>query len=105
MDGSNDIACALHASARRKSVYSSGRPPGPASLEQLPPAALHLKADVAKPEIAAKIAANRTMARRIGINATPGLIIDDNLQAGTPNLEGLKKAVAEARAQKVASAR
>ncbi len=60
-----------------------------------------LKTDMASPEIAAKIAANIDLARKIGLTGTPGLIIGGSLVPGAMPYEALKQAVAEARLQKI----
>ena len=63
-----------------------------------------LKADMAAPDIAAAIESNKALARALGINGTPGLIIGDRFTAGAMSYEALRQAVAEARVQKAASA-
>jgi len=63
-----------------------------------------LRADAAAPEIAAQIAANRTLAQKLGIGGTPGLIVGDQIQGGALSLDQLKSAVAAARTKRTASA-
>ena len=56
-----------------------------------------LKADMAKPELDAQIAANRQLAQSIGITGTPGLIIDDGLVPGALPYDRLVQLVAQQR--------
>ena len=56
-----------------------------------------LKKDAADPAIAEKIAANRALAQRLAITATPGIIIGDQMQSGAMSLDALKKLVADMR--------
>ncbi|HIJ63148.1 MAG TPA: DsbA family protein [Rhodospirillaceae bacterium] len=56
-----------------------------------------LKADMAAPEIAAKIAGNGGLARQLGITGTPGLIIGDKVMSGAVPYQVMAEAVANAR--------
>jgi protein-disulfide isomerase len=60
------------------------------------------KADAAAPEMAARLALNRTLAQKLAISGTPGLIIGDQIQGGVMSFDALKMAVAEARTKKTA---
>jgi len=59
---------------------------------------IRLKADMAAPEIAAKIAGNGGLARQLGITGTPGLIIGDKVMSGAVPYQTMAGAVADARA-------
>jgi protein-disulfide isomerase len=63
-----------------------------------------LKAEMAKPEIAAELDKNRALAEELGIHGTPALIIGDELSPGAMPYDDLKKAVADARSGKKADA-
>ncbi|MDR3438195.1 DsbA family protein [Telmatospirillum sp.] len=56
-----------------------------------------LTSDMQAPEIAAKITANVTLARQIGVNGTPALIIGDRLIPGAMPYDALVQAVSEVR--------
>ena len=56
-----------------------------------------LRADMERPEIAENIRATYTLARRLGINGTPGFIIGGQIVRGFVPLEALQDLVAEAR--------
>ena len=58
-----------------------------------------LKHDMADPAIQARIDANLKLARTIGIEGTPALVIGSDLLPGAVEMAELKKAVAKARAQ------
>jgi protein-disulfide isomerase len=62
-----------------------------------------LKADMGRPEIDAKIAANLSLGRVLGINGTPAIIVGDRLLPGAASYEVLKAAIAEARTPKTAA--
>ena len=64
--------------------------------------AARLARDAAEPAIQARIAGNRALAQSLAITGTPGLIVGDRIQSGLITAESLKKAVADARARKVA---
>jgi protein-disulfide isomerase len=59
--------------------------------------AARLKTDMAKPEIAAMIDRNRSLARALSVTGTPAFIIGDKIVPGAADLETLKKLVADAR--------
>lgn len=56
-----------------------------------------LKRDAAQPAITARIEANRSLARKLTISATPGLVIGDKIESGALTIEALRQAVAESR--------
>lgn len=56
-----------------------------------------LKKDAAKPAIAARIEANRTLARKLTISGTPGLVVGDKIESGALTIEALRQAVIESR--------
>ncbi len=56
-----------------------------------------LSRDMQDPDIQARINANVTLARKIGIQGTPALVIGSQLIPGAVDLADLRKAVAEAR--------
>ena len=55
------------------------------------------KAFIAKPETEAELARNVEMARRLGVNGTPGWLIGDQLIAGAVGKERLQEAIEAAR--------
>jgi protein-disulfide isomerase len=59
-----------------------------------------LKADLKDPKIAKRLAETQTLARSLGIDATPTFFIGDEPSTGALTLEELKKAIAEARKAK-----
>ena len=63
-----------------------------------------LKHDMAAPGIMARISANLTLAREIGITATPGLVIGDHLDVGFLPYARLKALVDEAEKAKPGAA-
>ena len=63
-----------------------------------------LKADMTAPAIDAVIAANQELARKIGINGTPGIIVGDTLMPGAVPYQTLVQAVADER-RRVTAAR
>jgi protein-disulfide isomerase len=56
-----------------------------------------LKKDAAQPAITARIEANRTLARKLTISGTPGLVIGDKIESGALTIESLRQAVIESR--------
>lgn len=58
---------------------------------------VRLKADMASPEVAAKIYSNRALAQALGVTATPGLVIGDRMVAGALPYPALLQAIDEAR--------
>jgi protein-disulfide isomerase len=56
-----------------------------------------LKADMAKPEIAAMIDRNRALARALSLTGTPAFIVGDTIVPGAADLDTLKTLVAQAR--------
>ena len=56
-----------------------------------------LKRDAAQPAITAHIEANRSLARKLTISGTPGLVIGDKIESGALTLESLRQAVSEMR--------
>jgi protein-disulfide isomerase len=52
------------------------------------------------PSIQTTIERNRTLARELGINGTPGFIVGTELMPGALDLRGLKSLVAQARTGK-----
>jgi protein-disulfide isomerase len=63
-----------------------------------------LRADAAGAEIAAKIAGNRALAKKLGISGTPALIIGEQILGGVQSLETLKNLVSAVRARSTALA-
>ncbi len=59
-----------------------------------------LKADLKDPKIAKRLAETQSLARSIGIDATPTFFINDEPSTGAQTLDELKKAVAAARKAK-----
>jgi protein-disulfide isomerase len=59
-----------------------------------------LKKDSKDPEIRAQIEANLSLARDIGINGTPGFVINDTVLRGAYGLEAMQKAIADSRTKK-----
>jgi protein-disulfide isomerase len=57
-----------------------------------------LKADMPSPKIAAKIAADVSLARSLGITGTPTVLVGGKLLPGAPSFQALSQAVADARA-------
>jgi protein-disulfide isomerase len=56
-----------------------------------------LKRDAAQPSISARIEVNRSLARRLTISGTPGLVIGDKFESGALTIDALRQAVAESR--------
>jgi protein-disulfide isomerase len=56
-----------------------------------------LKRDAGGPDIAGRIETNRTLARKLTITGTPGLIIGGRIESGALSLEALQQAVADER--------
>lgn len=80
---------------------------GPISEESLQSVAKSIGLDVEKlkkdskdPEIRAQIEANLSLARDIGINGTPGFVINDTVLRGAYGLEAMQKAIADSRTKK-----
>jgi protein-disulfide isomerase len=59
-----------------------------------------LHRDMESPSIQTTIERNRTLARELGINGTPGFIVGTELMPGALDLRGLKSLVAQARTGK-----
>jgi len=59
-----------------------------------------MKAEVKAEEIMAEVQKTLDMARELGIKGTPGFIIGDRIYPGYIGLEGVKNAIADARAAK-----
>lgn len=58
-----------------------------------------LKAEMAKPEITAKLDKNRMLAEQLGIRGTPGLVIGNEVLGGAASLAEMQEYVAKARAE------
>lgn len=63
-----------------------------------------VKAEMAKPEVAAQIEKNREIAESLGIRGTPAIIIGNDFTPGALSYDDMKKAVEAARASKPAEA-
>ena len=61
-----------------------------------------LKAEMAKPEVAAILDKNRALASDLGISGTPGLIIGNEVVPGAMSADEMTKLIAAARADKAA---
>lgn len=59
-----------------------------------------LKADAAQQLVTNQIETNRTLARKLTITGTPGLVIGDRIESGALSLEALQQAIAEMRRAK-----
>lgn len=62
-----------------------------------------LKQDAAGTEISGRIESNRTLARKLTITGTPGLVIGSRIESGALSLEALQQAVADERHAKQAA--
>jgi protein-disulfide isomerase len=67
-----------------------------ANADGLDPAALRTAA--AKPAVEAEIRKNLTLGRELGMTGTPSWVIGDRVISGALSLDGMKQAIAEARA-------
>jgi protein-disulfide isomerase len=56
-----------------------------------------LKKDAGAPEISGRIENNRTLARKLSISGTPGLVIGGRIESGALSLEALQQAVSDER--------
>jgi len=59
-----------------------------------------LKQDAGGPDIASRIESNRTLARKLTLTGTPGLVIGGRIESGALSLEALQQAVADERRAK-----
>lgn len=59
-----------------------------------------LKKDAVAPDIAGRIDLNRTLARKLTITGTPGLVVGGKIESGALSLEALQQAVADERRAK-----
>jgi protein-disulfide isomerase len=59
-----------------------------------------MSADMQKPEIAAAIQQNRSLAQALGINGTPAFVVGDELVRGSVDLDALREVVSIARSQR-----